>query len=227
MNTQHLVEENMKIESGNGFLETTTAILIAVVAVLIALVSWRASIIEDAAGDADYTGLRATIYSVRANALNSVNAYESYGNYVNYLRNNRMNEMLSDDLETIPEDEQAPYYQQMKISTDLADANRDMFESQFLNRDGSYSVQRQLGVLWADAAKENDMNYQSQFDEADKGRAQTRKMLIAVMILSIATVFFALVESVEGRSKIIMAAVGTIVSVAGIVVSLLIQFKVW
>jgi hypothetical protein len=217
----------MENESGNRFLETATAILIAVVVAIGALVSWRASVIDDAAGDADYAGLRATVYSVRADALNSVNAYESYGNYTAYLRNNRLSELLSEDLETIPEDEQDAYYQQMKISTDLADANRDMFENQYLNRDGSYSVQRQMGVMWADAAKENDMNYQNQFDEADKERARTRKMLISVMVLTIATVFYALVESVEGRNKIIMVVAGSVIAVAGIVMAALVQFGVW
>ncbi len=217
----------MENESGNRFLETAVAILIAVVVAIGALVSWRASVIDDGAGDADYAGLHSAVYSVRAEALNSVNAYESYGNYVNYLRNNRMAELLSEDLETLPEDEQDAYYQQMKIATDMADANRDMFETQYLNRDGSYSVKRQMGVLWADAAKENDLNYQNQFDEADKGRARTRLLLISVMILTIATVFYALVESFEGRAKTIMVAAGSVIAIAGVVMAVLVQFGVW
>jgi hypothetical protein len=217
----------MENESGNRLLETATAILIAVVVAIGALVSWRASVIDDGAGDADYAGLHAAVYSVRAQALNSVNAYESYGNYVNYLRNNRMSELLSEELDTLPEAEQDAYYQQMKIATDMADANRDMFETQYLNRDGSYSVQRQMGVMWADAAKENDMNYQGQFDEADKERSRTRKMLISVMVLTIATVFYALVESVEGRNKIIMVVAGSVFAVSGIVMAALVQFGVW
>jgi hypothetical protein len=217
----------MENESGNRFLETAVAILIAVVVAIGALVSWRASVIDDAAGDADYAGLHSTVYSVRADALNSVNAYESYGNYVSYLRNNRMSELLSEDISALPEGEQDPYIQQMKIATDMADANRDMFETQYLNRDGSYSVKRQMGVLWADAAKENDLNYQSQFDEADKERARTRLLLISVMILTIATVFYALVESFEGRTKTIMVAAGSVIAIAGIVMAALVQFGVW
>ncbi len=60
----------MEKESENPILETTVAILIAVVVVIGALVSWRASVIDDGAGDADYAGLRATVHSVRAMALN-------------------------------------------------------------------------------------------------------------------------------------------------------------
>jgi len=217
----------MESESKYQIMETVVAILIAVVVAIGALVSWRASVIDDGAGDADYAGLRATVYSVRAQALNSVNAYESYGNYVNYLRNNRLGELLAEDLETAPEEQIETITEQMKIANDLADANRDMFDTRYLNRDGSYSVQRQLGVLWADAAKENDMDYESQFAEANKGRASTRTMLISVMILSIATIFYALVESVEGRVKIVMITLGSLVALAGIAVAALVQFGVW
>jgi hypothetical protein len=217
----------MESESGNQILETVVAILIAVVVAFGALISWQASVIDDGAGDADYAGLRSTVYSVRAQALNSVNAYESYGNYVNYLRNNRMAELLSGNLETAPEEQQATLTEQMKVANDLADANRSMFDTKYLNRDGSYSVQRQLGVLWADAAKENDLDYETQFAEADKGRARTRNMLISVMILSISTIFYALVESVEGRTKMVMIALGSLIAVAGIVVAALVMFGVW
>lgn len=218
----------MENESGNDILETTTAILIAIVVTIIALVSWRASVIDDAAGDADYAGLRSAVFSVRAQALNSVNAYESYGNYVNYLRNSRMGELISAEIETAPQEQQAVLTEQMKIANDLADANNDMFETQYLNRDGSYSIQRQLGVMWADAAKENDLDYESQFAEGDKGRARTRNMLVSVMILSIATVFYAMVESVESRrNRFILIALGSLVTLGGIVMATLVWIGVW
>ena len=42
-------------------LETIVAVLIALVTVIGAVVVWRASVIEDASGDADFAGLRASI----------------------------------------------------------------------------------------------------------------------------------------------------------------------
>lgn len=218
----------MENEAENDILGTTTAILIAIVVALIALVSWRASVIDDGAGDADYAGLRSTVYSVRAQAINSVNAYESYGNYVNYLRSKRLGELLGAAAETAPEADQALLTEQMKVADDLADANNDLFPNQFMNRDGSYSVQRQLGVMWADAAKENDLDFSAQFKEADKGRASTRTMLVSVMVLSIATVFYAMVESFESRkSRFIFIGLGSLTALAGIVIAALVWFGVW
>jgi hypothetical protein len=214
----------MENESENPILETTTAILIAVIVVIGALASWRASVIDDAAGDADYAGLRAAVFSVRAQAVNNLNAYESYGNYVSYERNSKLAGLLQEDLKDAPEDQQALLTEQLKVANDLADADRSLFETKYLNRDGSYSVQRQLGVMQADAARENDLDYESQFADADKGRARTRNMLFSVMILSIATVFYALVESVEGRTRLIMVGLGSLVAIAGIVMAAMIWF---
>jgi hypothetical protein len=217
----------MEKESENSILETTTAILIAVIVVIGALASWRASVIDDAAGDADYAGLRAAVFSVRAQALNNLNAYESYGNYINYERNSKLAGLLEEDLKAAPEDQQALLTEQMKVANDLADADRSLFETKYLNRDGSYSVQRQLSVMQADAARENDLDYLSQFNDADKGRARTRNMLLSVMVLSIATVFYAMVESVEGRTKFIMVGLGSLVAIAGIVMGAMVWFGLW
>ena len=126
-----------KIEEKSSRLETIVAILIAIVAMLGAVVAWRSSVVDDGAGDADYAGLRAAVNAEETRALNFVNAYESYGNYVTYWRNNRQAALLGEELTTVhPKQTAAILTAQMKISNDLADANRTMFETRFLNRDG-------------------------------------------------------------------------------------------
>lgn len=50
-------------------METFTAILIAVVVVLAAIVAWRASLIDDSAGDNDYAGLKAAVNASQTAAL--------------------------------------------------------------------------------------------------------------------------------------------------------------
>ena len=160
-------------EEGSSRLDDLVAILIAVVVVIGAVVAWRASVIDDGAGDADYAGLRSAIYAEKTRALNYVNAYESYGNYVAYWRNNRLAQLLEGELETADEETALALSEQLSTANDLADANRTMFETRYLNRDGSYSVQRQLGEMWADASRKNDLAYEGQFQEADQeiGRA--------------------------------------------------------
>jgi len=212
-----------KTEEKTSPVDTIVAILIAVVVTVGAIVAWRASLADDAAGDADYGGLRAAVNAEETRAINYVNAYESYGIYVNYWRNSRLAQLLETDLETATDEDAVLLYDQVSVANDLADANRTLLETRFLNRDGSYSVQRQMGEMWADAAKEKDLEYEAQFKEADALRDKTKKLLIAFMVLTIAPVFFSLVESVSGRVKYLMVALGALFMVIGTVAAVLID----
>jgi hypothetical protein len=203
---------------------TLVAILIAIVAVLGAVVAWRSSITDDGAGDADYAGLRAAVNAEETRALNFVNAYESYGNYVAYWRNNRQAALINEELAGAGADEGDTLTAQMKVYTDLADANRTMFETRFLNRDGSYNVQRQMGEMWADAAKERDLEYETQFKEADALRLKTNRFLISMMILGVALVFYSLIESMSDRWKTIMVVLGSVFAIVGVAMALFIEF---
>jgi hypothetical protein len=213
-------------EAGSGkneFLENLASVLIAIVVVIGAVVAWRASVIDDGAGDADYAGLRAAIYAQKTTSLNTVDAYEAAGNYVNYWRNSRLGEAIGAELETAPEDQATVLEAQLKNANDLADANRGMFETRYLNRDGTYSVQRQMGEMWAAASRRTDMNYMAQFDEANRGRSRSLRMLLAVMVLSIAPIFYSLVESVADRAKVLMIGFGSLFAVGGLVLAILVQ----
>src|SRR6185295_14877579 len=62
-------------EKENNRLSTLVALLIAVVSVSGAVVTWRASVSADGAGDADVAGIRATINLTETNALAAVKGY--------------------------------------------------------------------------------------------------------------------------------------------------------
>jgi hypothetical protein len=203
--------------------ELVTTIIVAVVVMIAALVAWRASLIDDASGDADYDGLRAAVRAVQARALSNVNAYESYGNYVSYWRNKKLSALLAQDLETADAEQATILESQLKIADDLTNANADMFEMRYLNRDGSYSVQRQLGEMWADVARKNQVDYMPLFASADQERARTRHMLVALMILSISPVFFALLSAVESKVKYVFFALGMLCMFLGSVLAILVE----
>ncbi len=218
--------EQQEEQEKNDPLETLAAILIAIVVVIGALVAWRASVADDGAGDADYEGLRAATNVAATRSLNYVNAYESYGGYVNYWRNNRLAELIEDEMETASPEQLPVLTEQYQVAVDLADAGSYLVERRFLERDGSYNVQRQLGEMWADASREKDLEYTSKFDEADRGRGKTRRLLVAFMILSIAPIFYSLVESVSGNARYTLLGVGSLFMVVGALVALLVEMGV-
>jgi hypothetical protein len=207
-------------------LETAVAILIAVVTVIGALVAWRSSVADDGAGDADFAGLRASVRAEETRALNYVNAYENYGSYTSYQRYNELGNLLEADQGAAPAQEIDNLERQRADNHDLSISNQRLFPNKFLNRDGSYNVKRQIGEMWADAAKENDLNPDPQFAEADQLRTKANWLLGAVAILAIALVFYTLVESFGNRMRYIMVALGSLCMVAGIAFALFIEFRV-
>jgi hypothetical protein len=201
---------------------TLVAVLIALVTVIGALVAWRASVAADSAGDADFGGLRAALNAEQTHALNAVNGYEAYGAFTAYKRYNDLGNLLEDDL-TQATDPQA-LESELADARDLAIANQSLFPNKFLNRDGTYALQRQLGELLADAKREKDVNPNPQFAEADKLRSKTNWMLIALTVLALALVFYTLVEAVGDRLKPLMFGLGSLVALAGGLAALWIEF---
>lgn len=212
-------------EEKPDLLKSLAAILIAIVVVIGGIVAWRVSVAQDGAGDADYAGLRAVTNTEETRALNYVNAYESYGSYATYWRYNRLGTLLSADAETADEEQLLALEEQTSQANDLADANRYMFDTRFMNRDGSYSVERQLGEMWADAAKEKDLESASKFAEADQLNVKVNRLMIAFLILSLAPIFYALVESFEGRtSRLVMVILGSIFTLGGTILAIVTEF---
>ncbi len=216
-------EEQEKQEKESP-LETVVAVLIALVTVIGAIVVWRASVIEDASGDADFSGLRASINAEETRALDYVNAYEAYGAYTTYKRYNDLGDLIAEDMDQATEEQVDVLNSQRADAHDLSLAAERLFPSKFMNRDGTYALQRQLGEMWADAAKEKDLKPEPQFAEADNLRNKTNRMLASVAILALALVFFTLVESVSDRLKYWMVGLGSLFMAAGIAVALFIEF---
>jgi hypothetical protein len=215
------------LEGKESRMETVVAILIAVVTVIGAVVAWRASVAADGAGDADFAGLQASLNAEETQALNYVNAYEHYGAYVAYERNLKLGNAIANDLNTAPpanQDEAFWLDRQRAEAFDIAKANQDLFPNRFLNRDGTYSVQRELGEGWADAKKEKDLNPDPHYGEADGLRLKTNLLLATISILGVGLVFFTLVESVGDKLRWPVLILAILCSVAGTIAALVVEF---
>ena len=205
-------------------LATLVAILIAVATVLGAVVAWRASVAADGAGDADFAGLRATVNLEETRALAAVTAYENYSAFTSYRRYEDLGNAIVDD-QLQADDEAASALEAARVNAhDLALANQDLFPNKFLNRDGSYALQREVGEIFADAAKEKDLQPDTQYAEADALRTKTNQLLLAVTVLAVALVFYTLVETVGGRLQYLLVGGGVLCMVAGSVMAILVEF---
>jgi hypothetical protein len=217
-------KETSRSESSAG---TALAILIAIVTVITAVVAWRASLLDDGAGDADFDGLLSTVNVEETQALNRVNAYENYGAYTRYWKYDELAFLLEEDLERADEAEYDLLLDQVQDYNDLALVSEDFFPSRFLTRDGRYDIKRQLSEMWADASREKDLTADAWFAEADSLRRRMVYMVGAGAILALALVFYTLVESMERdwRYSRFALAIGTVLSAVGIVLAVLIDMN--
>lgn len=222
--------EQKQPETGqeNNRLSTLVALLIAVVSVSGAVVTWRASVSADGAGDADVAGIRATINQTETNALAAVTAYSDYVSFMDYYKYRETSLQLEDEIENLPEDtseeERAALNKELADNYDLTTAASSAFPNQYLNRDGTYALNRQTGEFTADAARERDINPQPSFDEADALRSHTDRLLIALSVLVIALVFFTLIETTDSKKlKYLLLVIGTGIFLAGVLGAFLLE----
>jgi hypothetical protein len=212
------------VERSDERFQTFVAMLIALVTVIGAIVVWRASVAADAAGDADFAGLRAMTNVAETRALNFVNAYENYGAFMTFFRHDQLGEMMTQD-QTKGEDA-AVIEQQRLEARDLATANQHLFPNRFMNRDGTYALQRQLGELWADAARAKDLNPEPQFEDAEKLRGKTLGLLAMVVLLAFSLVSFTIIEALRGCARYVPLAFGALFLFVGVVGTILIELIV-
>lgn len=207
-------------------LKVMIALLIAVTSVVGAIVAWRGSVAADAAGDADTAGLRAAIHLNEVQALSAVTTYGDYGAYTQYYRDRQIIAALEADLSALPED---AVDEIDAINTELATVNDQMtiaqqtFPNQFLNRDGSYGLERQQGQIFADAARATDLDPVTNFSEADVFRTKSQNFLIIFSALAVALVLFTLIEVVTDRLKMVLLGGGSLLLVICIVGAVLIE----
>jgi hypothetical protein len=193
-------------------LEVVVAFLIAIVTVIGAVIAWRAAVADDGAGDADFGGLRAAINLEEARAVNNLNAFEHYAAFADYKRYDALGTALEETAGEAPSEETA---REMAEVNDLTVAKQNAFPNKFLNRDGSYGLQRELGEMLADAAKEKDLNPEPQFAEADRLRGKTLQLLLSITVLGVALVLYTLIESVSGRlQQYLLLGAGSLLALA-------------
>lgn len=222
--------EQKQSEAGqeNNRLSTLVALLIAVVSVSGAVVTWRASISADGAGDADVGGIRATINLTETNALAAVKGYSDYASFIDYYKYRETSTQIEEEITELTEDaseeEAATLSNELADTYDLTTAASLAFPNEYLNRDGTYGLLRQTGEFVANASREKDINPQPSFDEADTLRSHTDRLLIALSVLVIALLFYTLIEATDNKKvKYLLLVVGTGVFLVGIVGAFLLE----
>lgn len=208
-------------------LQTIIAILIAVATVTGAVVAWRASVADDGAGNADFAGHRATLNLEAARALSAVDAYENYSAYTLYRRNSDLAALIAADEKSASPDAARALAHERLAASNAAMSSALLFPFMYLNPDGAYALQRDMGATLADAAREKDLRPDPAYAEADALRNKQAVLLASVTVLAVSLVFFSLVESASGRLQLVLAGLGVLCMVAGVTAAFVVELRGW
>ncbi|MEL6149275.1 MAG: hypothetical protein AAFR56_06590 [Chloroflexota bacterium] len=207
--------------------QTVMAVLIAVVTIVGALVAWRTAVISERAGNGDFASTSAVINTEEALTVGTARLYRNYRAYTDFVLNEQLATLLEADIQNATPEESALLELQAVQARDEAVGNRDFFETRFLNLDGSYNTDRDLGESLADARRDLDLDPAPHIATATASRAQVAQLVSIFIVLSVALLFYSLAEAIHPARRVLRytcAAIATVCLVFSVVATILVEF---
>jgi hypothetical protein len=199
--------------------EISVSILTALVTILSAVVAWRAALAGDAAGNADFAGIGATLNREESRTLNSATAYQQYRAYTTYLRNNETGQAMADDLDdstkTISDEQRAIIANERTASWDQIVVDQDFFQTRHLRADGTYNVLRQIGESEAEDAQRKDIDPDPHFAESDRLRIKSNLMVGMLILMAGSLWFYTMASEIKHVIRYPLAGIGLLCMLIG------------
>lgn len=193
------------------------AVLTAFVTVLGATAACLASVAVSNAGDADFSGLDASIRAQKAEIINHVFAYEHYRAFTEYVRFNELGNLMHDPGATLDADTEARYAAFQREVWGLASGIGSVFFSpRYIDSNGQYDLERELQEAFAQDAQNEDLNAGPYFEESDKLRRRSSFLTADMIVLAVSFWFLTLAQATEKQIKVVWAAIGLLFALAGI-----------
>jgi hypothetical protein len=174
--------------------KTFIAVLIAVITVVGAILAWRISVANGAAGSADSEGLAAVLQSVNTDVNISMLLSMNLGLFADYRQHIKKAELLEQDAaSTTDAARQAAEREEALRERNVAATARGFVDADYLRVDPAtggetFDGDRYWTVLKAEAAAQQNLDYNTSFAQANRKRDQARG-LVGVTIAFSAALF--------------------------------------
>jgi len=194
-------------EKSFSWLHTIISLTIAVLTLFSGLLGWQIGNVAGAASGEYSSAQRAELNRQKIMSTNKLKAYEDYRTFLAYENYFSQYKLVSIQLEKAkqanPVDEKliAQLSSQRNDLEALYLSSLKLFPNQFINRDGTYNVQEELGQLNAAESRKLDTDpkkFQMRGEQYDN---QVERMQVALIILAVSLFFFAIISTVESLNK--------------------------
>jgi len=207
------------------------AVLIALVAVASALVAAHAAVLAVDADTMDSDGLDAVLNVAAVRSVQAANLYQHYTAYTDYVRYQELGSLLSreyeDQLFGTGNADKDPRVRELlnrrEEAYDLASTSQFFFVTRYLNQDGGYDRERELGEAWAESARWVDLDPEAHFAQADQVREQSRSLVGTLIVFAGALWCYTLASIIKHPLRYVPALAGLCTFLAGILLAIRIE----
>lgn len=222
--------ENSSVKR-DGWFKTAVSVLIALIAILSAGVASRAAVLANEASVADSDGLDAVLNVESVRTLGQATLSQHYTAYTDYVRHRELGLLLDLDLDDqayVTTDPGAdPLVRELsnrrEDALDMASTSQFFFLTRYLDGEGSYDRQGELGESWAEAARWQDLNPEAHFAQADQLRERSTHLVGTLIVYAAALWFCALANSIRRGVKYGLGLAGLLGLAAAVLLSLRIE----
>ena len=191
------------------------AVLTALVTVFGATAACLASVAVSNAGDADFSGLDASIRKQKAEIVNYVYAYQHYRAFTSYTRYNELGYLMYD-----PNADEETDFRNGAIQREVwgvaGGISSVFFSPRYINPDGSYDLERELQEAFAEDAQSSDLNAAPYFKESDQLRRRSSFLTASMIPLAFSFWFFTLAQATDKNIKYAWFVFGILAGLFGI-----------
>lgn len=199
---------------------TIVAILLAVLSLVGGFIAKEVRGPASSASSYDRAGLDAERNVQMTLALNNSILHQHYRAYTGYLVHSELEERLA---QQVALSDSEVLRQEYAEAVDLATTDQIFFPTRYLNRDGSYAIDRELGEAWAQASQVMDLDPAAHFEVADQQRVMSKWMLLLYIGVPIALLVFKVSQSIHAerhRLRVGLLGVGAVLYVVSILLVL-------
>lgn len=173
-------------------------------------------------GAAAIGGATASFNEQLVQNMNTGEMYTQYRAYTDYTLNRELQSELERalaDSENATPEQQAALRQELVQAQRKAAASSLFFPQRYLNRDGSYAVERQLGEAWSSAEQQMDLVPEPHYDDADSQRSVWMQIMWLLLWLTVALCIYEIINYLHEQRKVlrfsfVTAATLTVIAIA-------------
>jgi hypothetical protein len=210
----------------SAHLNTVIAFTISFLTLFSGLLGWQMGNVSGNASGEYALAQRAELNAQKVISTNTLNAYENHRaflEYKNYFDQYKLVSIQLNKAQNVNPVDQA-LVTQLTSQRDklqlLYLSSLKLFPNRFINRDGTYDLQEQIGQMIASDKRKFDIDPAPHMAKGASYENQVRRMQIALIILAVSLFCFAIVSTVNNLKRsflFIIIALGYLTAITGMV----------